>query len=159
MIFKALKDLLQGLFMVPLALFVFSPFYIFGLFAYAFLFFLGLFYFPWSFRFRVYAKNVAIGIDQLANAFLFGNPDQTVSGRLGYLIHFKNKNNRFYVTICKILNIFFRQSNHCLESIEFDRINMESNWDKETSVLVSVFGFSLFAIVVFYWFGVFIGSQ
>lgn len=39
-----------------------------------------------------YAKNILIGIDQLGNAIAFGNPDNTISARVGYNSHHFEKN-------------------------------------------------------------------
>ena len=68
-----------------------------------------------------------MSLDQLANASAHGSEDQSVSGRLGYAIHYKKNPNKIYAIICKILNIFFRQDNHCLDAIEYDRLFHEKN--------------------------------
>lgn len=60
-----------------------------------------------------YLFNLLIAIDQIFNAILGGDPDHTISGRLGKC---EKKWCRF---ICKILDIF--DKNHCKNSIEWDR--------------------------------------
>lgn len=59
-----------------------------------------------------YFYNVLIGIDQLANTLLAGDPDETISSRAGKKMT-KCKGCRW---LCRVLNIF--DNNHCIESIE-----------------------------------------
>jgi len=58
-----------------------------------------------------YAINLLIAIDQLVNAILLGDADETISSRLG-----KN-----YPKLSKVVNfIFFWDKSHCQEAIEED---------------------------------------
>lgn len=74
---------------------------------------------------RRYLKNVLIAIDQLANAIMFGDPDETISSKLGkamrgnYGIGIKYLLYPFY----KLVNAVFYilgEKNHCENSIEYD---------------------------------------
>lgn len=64
---------------------------------------------------RSYLFRVLYSIDQLANAMVGGNPDETVSSALGKKQRRGCKLCRF---ICGILNIV--DPNHCEKSIEED---------------------------------------
>ena len=66
-----------------------------------------------------YILNILISLDQLANTLLGGDPDHTISGRMGRAI--VEGRCRFCRPICKFLNVVFRQKNHCKQSIEWDR--------------------------------------
>jgi hypothetical protein len=63
---------------------------------------------------KQYLLNLLIGVDQLINAFLGGDVDETLSSRLGKAMQ-QCKMCRF---VCIILNIF--DKNHCQKSIESD---------------------------------------
>jgi hypothetical protein len=58
--------------------------------------------------------NVLVGLDQLANAFAGGDPDETISSRCGK----REKTNRFCKWLCAWLNRL--DPRHCAESIEAD---------------------------------------
>lgn len=59
-----------------------------------------------------YVKNVLIGLDQLANALLGGDPDETVSSRCG------KSRCRLCRVLCRMLDrLDYR---HCAESVELD---------------------------------------
>lgn len=67
-----------------------------------------------------YLLNILIAVDQLANTILGGDPDETISSRLGKWKRCKTpgwrrKTSRF---ICWCLHPLDR--NHCLKSIEED---------------------------------------
>jgi hypothetical protein len=65
-----------------------------------------------------YVWNFLISLDQLLNTILGGNPDETMSSRMGKCIE---KNNcKFCGFVCKILNLF--EKDHCYKSIERDEI-------------------------------------
>jgi len=90
----------------------------------------------------------------MANASISGNVDQTISGRLGYLIHIKGNTNIIYVSLCKVLNKFFSQSNHCYDAIEFDRLNILENDDfDEGYSFKDIFLYVLFIVVFIYFVG------
>ena len=63
---------------------------------------------------KKYIYNILIGIDQLANAIAFGDPDETISSRLG-----KNHSGSW---LEKLVNWMFRKQtdNHCKNAIEED---------------------------------------
>jgi len=63
-----------------------------------------------------YLLNLLIAIDQLINTILLGDPDETLSSRMGkYAV-----NGRGWIPcqLCKLLNIF--DKDHCIKSIEQD---------------------------------------
>jgi hypothetical protein len=62
-----------------------------------------------------YMWNILISVDQLANTFLGGDPDETISSRMGKRARKGDKLGKF---ICKILNTF--DKGHCEKSIEED---------------------------------------
>lgn len=65
-----------------------------------------------------YFLNVLIAIDQLLNALLAGDPDETISSRMGkYVVR-----GRGFIpcVLCKLLDIVFREKDHCKNSIETD---------------------------------------
>jgi hypothetical protein len=58
-----------------------------------------------------YFQSLFIAVDQLANAILLGDPDETISSRVGRVAPDS--------LIAKIIdNIFFYQRKHCYNSIE-----------------------------------------
>lgn len=112
----------KALFLFPISLIVFLPFVLFGAFLYALLTPIAIFSPSLSSFYYKHSFNISLGVDQLASAFTFGNVDQTISGRLGYAIYHSNKDYVIFVILCKILSKFFRQSHHCRDAIEFDRL-------------------------------------
>lgn len=66
---------------------------------------------------RRYIINILIAVDQFFNTVLGGDPDETISSRLGK--HVAKKDSRFANLICKMLNLI--DPNHCIKSIEKDR--------------------------------------
>ena len=63
-----------------------------------------------------YFKNLLIGIDQLANTIMAGDPDETISSRAGKKV--KAGKTGPWKWLCLVLNKF--DENHCQESIEED---------------------------------------
>lgn len=59
-----------------------------------------------------YIKNILIAVDQLCNALLLGDPDETLSSRCG-----KSKC-RICLALCKFLDTI--QYRHCAKSVELD---------------------------------------
>lgn len=60
--------------------------------------------------------NILIGIDQLINAIFGGDPDETISSRLG-----KNMHRRGWTRLANFVDhLFFWQENHCFGAIEHD---------------------------------------
>jgi hypothetical protein len=62
-----------------------------------------------------YFWNILISIDQLANTILGGDPDETISSRVGKRA---KKGCKFCKFVCRILDIF--DKGHCEKSIEKD---------------------------------------
>lgn len=60
------------------------------------------------------ATRIAISFDQLGNAALNGNEDETISSRAGRA---RDKGKRWGCVLCKILDWMFRGP-HCTDSIE-----------------------------------------
>ena len=67
-----------------------------------------------------YFWNLLISIDQLLNALLGGNPDETISGRMGVRIR-EGRATRFERLLCRLLSkIDPTTKRHCVESIDED---------------------------------------
>lgn len=65
---------------------------------------------------KKYLYNILIGIDQLVNTILCGDPDETISSRMGKHVA---KNDSFWCNlICKLLNLI--EKDHCKKAIEKD---------------------------------------
>lgn len=63
-----------------------------------------------------YLWNVLIAIDQFFNALLGGDPDETISGRMGRWHSMGGWRAKVAMPVCWLLNIFDR--GHCEDSIE-----------------------------------------
>lgn len=61
--------------------------------------------------------NILISIDQMANTFLWGDPDETLSSRMGKMVK-KGTAGKVEKTLCEVLDKI--DDNHCEESIEHD---------------------------------------
>jgi len=61
-------------------------------------------------------RNIWIAIDQLVNAIFWGDPDETISSRLGK-IYVKSAPARL---VCKVISVFFREPKHCQRAVEED---------------------------------------
>jgi len=72
-----------------------------------------------------YLFNLLLGIDQFANVVLLGDPDETISGRLGRA-HLSGKAKWFVkpskIFVDKIFNMVDGQQNHCVDSVEHEDI-------------------------------------
>jgi len=66
-----------------------------------------------------YVWNLLISIDQFFNTLLGGDPDETMSSRMGK--HLAKHDCPFCKLMCKFLNLF--EKDHCVKSIEKDRGN------------------------------------
>jgi hypothetical protein len=62
---------------------------------------------------KKYLFNLLISVDQLVNAVFGGDPDETISSRLG-----RNYPNTWFAKFVDVL--FFWQTNHTKEAIESD---------------------------------------
>ena len=60
-----------------------------------------------------------LSVDQLGSAVIFGRPDHTVSGEVGYAAYIGK---RWALVTQKVIDTFFG-AGHCQESIEWDEIN------------------------------------
>lgn len=65
---------------------------------------------------KKYIWNILISLDQFLNTLAFGDPDETISSRMGK--HLAKHDCPFCNFMCKMLNLF--QKNHCVKSIEPD---------------------------------------
>lgn len=78
----------------------------------------------WYILYKIFKREeliqTAIGFDQTGNAMFGGNPDHTVSGRLGRKI--REQNCKSCEIFCKILSWFFNEDYHCINSIEADEL-------------------------------------
>jgi hypothetical protein len=63
-----------------------------------------------------YVFNALIAIDQLLNTLLFGDPDETMSSRMGK--YAARGRGWFPCQLCKLLNLL--DKDHCKKSIELD---------------------------------------
>lgn len=69
-----------------------------------------------------YFLNILIGFDQTGNAILGGNPDETISSRVGKAAM---QGKRRAIVIEALINLLFSlvgQRNHCALSIEWDEV-------------------------------------
>jgi hypothetical protein len=65
---------------------------------------------------KKYIWNILISFDQLLNTILTGDPDETLSSRVGKRAR---KGDKFSKCVCKVLDII--DKDHCEKSIERDR--------------------------------------
>lgn len=63
-----------------------------------------------------YLWNILVSIDQLINTILGGDPDETMSSRMGK--HLAKRDCLFCTFMCGLLNLI--QKDHCVKSIEHD---------------------------------------
>ena len=67
---------------------------------------------------KQYIWNLLISIDQLCNTILAGDPDETMSSRMGKHLA-KHEKCPVCTFLCKLLNMI--QKDHCVKAIEKDR--------------------------------------
>lgn len=83
-----------------------------------FIIFIGLALF-WYILYKVFGSkvllDVAIALDQTANACFGGSPYETISSRLGRKI--KDRQCKPCKILCKVLSWFFNEDYHCISSI------------------------------------------
>ena len=66
-----------------------------------------------------YALNIAIGLDQLANAVLAGHPDETLSSRA---YRMRLKGHRYWGWTATAINLlFFWEADHCRAAHESEQ--------------------------------------
>lgn len=75
-------------------------------------------------KLKQYVWNILIGLTQFLNTILGGNPDQPFSGRTG-IAYLRGKRWGKIVKpiIDKLFNIIRGDKNHCIDSIEWDRVS------------------------------------
>jgi hypothetical protein len=62
---------------------------------------------------KTWGKNIALGIDQLGNTVLRGNPDETISSRAGRV---REQGKLWGCVLCKFLD--WLDPDHCNKAIE-----------------------------------------
>jgi hypothetical protein len=67
-------------------------------------------------KLKTYFWNILISFDQLANTLLFGDPDETISSRMGK--HMMKDRCLLCKGICFILHLI--DPKHCVKSVEDD---------------------------------------
>lgn len=71
-----------------------------------------------------YAKNLLVSIDQLGNTLCGGDPDNTISARIGYFTQAEDKTSKWYwKTLRSFVNITFWPVDgpgHCAQAYEAD---------------------------------------
>ena len=65
-----------------------------------------------------YARQVLIALDQLLNSLLAGDPDETLSSRMGKYV--QRGRGWFPCQLCKLLALALRDKDHCINNIEAD---------------------------------------
>lgn len=84
-------------------------------------------------KIATWLKNIAISIDQLGNAIAGGNPDVTISSRVGYFSNCEEANSDFYYywkILEKIIDTTFyplEGRNHCLNAYEETKLHVHGN--------------------------------
>ncbi len=73
---------------------------------------------------KQYFWNLLISIDQLVNTLFGGDPDETISSRIGKHVHWKNDRG-WRLWLSKFLSIF--DKDHTLNSIEEDEGKQRDN--------------------------------
>lgn len=68
-----------------------------------------------------YFWNILIWLDQGLNTILGGHPDETLSSRMGKYV--QKGRGVIPCFLCKVLDVVFREKDHCINSIESDRGN------------------------------------
>lgn len=65
-----------------------------------------------------YLRHILVALDQLANTLMAGDPDETISSRMGKYV----QRGRGFVPclLCKLLDLMFREKDHCVKNIEID---------------------------------------
>lgn len=66
-------------------------------------------------RVSQYIHNLLIAIDQFANTICGGDPDETISSRLGKA---QGRGSRFACVLCRLLDVF--DKNHCHNSVDIN---------------------------------------
>ena len=82
-------------------------------------------------RFFKYGFNIAVSIDQLGNVIMLGDPDETISSRLGRAI-LSGRPKWFVPSFAALVDFIFykldNQESHCLNSIEHEKAYDSEIW-------------------------------
>lgn len=70
-------------------------------------------------KIKLYFWNILIALDQLINTILGGDPDETISSRMGKIVAKKPDSCVLCVWICNVLHWF--DADHCNRVAEADR--------------------------------------
>lgn len=94
-----------------------------------------------------YLKRVLIAVDQLGNAIAGGNPDATISGRIGYFAKNSHKSVRLYWLLMQFIvdATFYPLDgyNHCFDSY----LNDKNEEYRPAKLVIAFFGLSLITVV------------
>lgn len=71
-----------------------------------------------------YFRKLFVSVDQLLNVILGGDPDETMSSRLG---KDARRGRKFACVMCKILDLF--EKDHCEKALERDRGKKPGQYD------------------------------
>ena len=75
-----------------------------------------------------YFYNIFVAVDQLINTLLYGDPDETISSRIGKAIYQRHSTNPILIKIDQFLN--WIQPDHCKYAVENDEGKDElKRWD------------------------------
>lgn len=87
--------------------------------------------------------NILVAGDQLGNALAKGNPDNTISARIGYFNYSQNKlNSRYWKLLEKIVNFTFRPidgADHCFQAYCLDRNEKFEDVDYISDIILFFF--------------------
>jgi len=70
---------------------------------------------------KQYFLNMLTATSQMLNSILGGNPDQTISGRVGYKAYITRSWYWIFIEWC-INTLFWFDPEHCFKSVQWDRI-------------------------------------
>lgn len=80
--------------------------------------------------FKIYFYNILLGLDQVVNAILGGDSDQSISGRIGYAM--KRNPKWFVIPMAYINDAFYHYAfgvlNHSVDSVEPEESNKYETW-------------------------------
>lgn len=71
---------------------------------------------------KTHFKNYWIGLDQMYNAIYFGNPDETISSRVGKIVRSWKRKKRWTVAYMLYALLNWIDPQHCEDSIEEDEV-------------------------------------
>ncbi|MGB1042712.1 MAG: hypothetical protein ACPGU6_04905 [Tenacibaculum sp.] len=94
-------------------------------------------------RTQSWFMNILIAFDQLGNAFAKGNPDNTISARIGYFMHHENGNPSSYWKLLEnIVNFTFKPIDgieHCFVAYCNDKNEIYQKADGFAKVILLLF--------------------